>query len=192
MKSTKRNKIIEATIDCINEFGIKNTTIRKIAEKAGMNSAAISYYFDNKDKLVEKALETTLENAFDWEDFRQFSPLPAKEKLFQIYMHLMGGALAYKGIARAHYYETFLNEDYSTTAVKKLNEFLEKVLVSIRVDLHFMDDQTLRTSLTQLTYSTMVSAGFMPGFFSEFAEKTLEDIDYRKFYLHTLIEKLFS
>jgi AcrR family transcriptional regulator len=192
MKNTKRNRIIESTINCINDFGIENTTIRKIADTAGMNSAAISYYFDSKDKLIEKALETTLDNAFDWEDFKHLESLPLKERLFQIYLHLMEGALAYKGIARAHYHDTFASEEYETVAVRKINEFLGMVLENIRHDIPFMDEGTLRTSLIQLTYATMVSAGFMPGFFNDFMGKTLEDRKYREFYLHTLIEKLFS
>ena len=36
-------KIIEAAIDCIEQFGLKGATNRRIAEKAGVNLAAINY-----------------------------------------------------------------------------------------------------------------------------------------------------
>lgn len=192
MKNLKRKKIIEATIECINETGIENTTIRRIAEKAEMNSAAISYYFDNKDRLIETALETTLNNAFDWDDFSHLSALPVRERLVGIFLHLLDGAIAYKGIARAHYYGTFLNEDYSTKAVRKINEFLSILYENIRNELPSINDKTLKTLLTQLSYATLVSAGFMPGIFKEFTDESLEDSSYRKFYIETLIEKLFS
>lgn len=41
-------KIIEAAIECIEQFGLKGATNRRIAEKAGVNLAAINYYFRSK------------------------------------------------------------------------------------------------------------------------------------------------
>ena len=38
-------KIILATIECLEKYGFQGTTIRKIAEAAGSNSAAVNYYF---------------------------------------------------------------------------------------------------------------------------------------------------
>ena len=46
-------KIITATVECIEKYGIKGTTIRQIAETAGVNIAAINYYFRSKDQLFE-------------------------------------------------------------------------------------------------------------------------------------------
>lgn len=52
----KRKKVISHFIDVtsvlINEIGIKNITIRKIAEKAGYNSATLYNYFENLDHLI--------------------------------------------------------------------------------------------------------------------------------------------
>ncbi len=36
-------KIIEAAIECIEQYGIQGATNRRIAEIAGVNSAAINY-----------------------------------------------------------------------------------------------------------------------------------------------------
>ncbi len=46
---TTEEKIILAAINCIEKYGLENTTIRKIGEEAGTNSASISYYFRSKD-----------------------------------------------------------------------------------------------------------------------------------------------
>lgn len=57
---------IDATIDIIDNEGIDNVTIRKVADKAGYNSATIYNYFKNLDELkffsvmsyMQKYLET--------------------------------------------------------------------------------------------------------------------------------------
>lgn len=43
---------IEETRKLINEVGIDNVTIRKVAEKTGYNSATIYNYFDNCNQLI--------------------------------------------------------------------------------------------------------------------------------------------
>ncbi len=190
MTNVIRDKIIEATIACINEFGIEKTTIRKIADKAGVNSSAISYYFKGKESLINIALEVTLANAFDWSEFSSLSDLPAVEKIKQICLYLMEGGLRYKGIARAHYYETFMNENYDTPAVRKLNEFLDTLYNDVKGDFPHLTNNQLKAALTQIAYSTLVSASFMPGFFSSFNGVDLSNEKYRKSYVSALVDGL--
>jgi AcrR family transcriptional regulator len=49
-------RILVAAVNCIEEFGMKGATVRRIAAKAGLNPAAINYYYRSKDKLIEEAL----------------------------------------------------------------------------------------------------------------------------------------
>lgn len=55
-KDLKKKRIlkifIEETRKIINEEGLNNVTIRKIAEKTGYNSATIYNYFDNNNQLI--------------------------------------------------------------------------------------------------------------------------------------------
>ena len=74
-------KIIEAAIDCIEQFGLKGATNRRIAEKAGVNLAAINYYFRSKENLIERVMETTLHNAFDWDDIQDVARKYGKRTL---------------------------------------------------------------------------------------------------------------
>jgi DNA-binding transcriptional regulator YbjK len=46
-----------AALECIEELGLKEATVRAIAAKANMNPAAVNYYFRSKDRLVEEALQ---------------------------------------------------------------------------------------------------------------------------------------
>ena len=63
-----KSKIILSTIECIEKFGIKDTTTRNISQLAGVNVSAISYYFQGRENLINIVYEKTLENAFSLDD----------------------------------------------------------------------------------------------------------------------------
>jgi AcrR family transcriptional regulator len=51
--SEKQMQIMEAAEELFAEKGFDGTSVRDIAEEAGVNLAMISYYFGSKDKLME-------------------------------------------------------------------------------------------------------------------------------------------
>lgn len=56
-QSTKKDAILDTAENLFAEYGFAGTTTRKIAEKAGVNIAMISYYFGSKEKLLYAVLE---------------------------------------------------------------------------------------------------------------------------------------
>lgn len=61
MKDTRKQQLIEATMQSISELGMQNTTIVSISKRAGMSSGIISHYFGGKQGLIEAALRFLLE-----------------------------------------------------------------------------------------------------------------------------------
>ena len=55
-----RDRLVEATRTCVRTRGVADTSSRLIAETAGANLAAITYYFGSKDELVACALAEEL------------------------------------------------------------------------------------------------------------------------------------
>src|SRR6187549_1267760 len=53
----KQVQIMETAEILFAEKGFNGTSVRDIAEKAGVNLAMISYYFGSKDKLLEAIFE---------------------------------------------------------------------------------------------------------------------------------------
>lgn len=51
-----RQRLIDATRECLSRGGLAATTSRGIANAAGANLGAITYYFESKDRLVAAAL----------------------------------------------------------------------------------------------------------------------------------------
>ena len=71
-----REQILQATHDCLISVGFEHLTTRRIAEAAGVNVAALHYYFGSKEALLastvdwaiaqsEKAMRVAAENAPD-------------------------------------------------------------------------------------------------------------------------------
>lgn len=117
-------KIVNAAIECLEKFGVQGTTNRKIAEIAEINSAAINYYFRSKDVLLKRAMERTLDNAFDWKDFEQLPGDTPQSRCEAIFLDLLRGGINYPGITRVHFYNLLNFGDYDSLVVERLNAFV--------------------------------------------------------------------
>lgn len=70
MSNSTRNKIIEATIELVNERGYKGATTREIAKRAGVNEVTLFRHFGSKKGIVEAVIKEyefvdLIENTFD-------------------------------------------------------------------------------------------------------------------------------
>lgn len=57
----RRVDMIEATLDCIAELGIRATTVRAVAARAGVSNGLIRHHFSSKDNLIAAAYRRTIE-----------------------------------------------------------------------------------------------------------------------------------
>ena len=80
-KEEKRKKIREAAAQLFSEKGFENTTTRDIAGAAGINNAALYYYFDNKEQLLYQILEEVIRNGLEKITEVEQSSRPFQEKL---------------------------------------------------------------------------------------------------------------
>lgn len=56
-QSKTKDRIIHVAMDIIASEGFRGITVRKIAEIAGVNVAAVNYYFGSKENLISEAFE---------------------------------------------------------------------------------------------------------------------------------------
>ena len=158
-EKTKR-EIVQAAIECINEEGLNNATIRKIADKAGVNSAAISYYFGNREELINLAMEATLDNAFDFGDFRYEKEDDYKTVLKAILEHWKPGIVDYPGICRAHFGGIMDQNALNEITVKRINEFFDKAYAALTE--HGLEDNDKNHKKLRLIFGAFVSKFIMP------------------------------
>jgi TetR/AcrR family transcriptional repressor of bet genes len=53
----RKRQLIDATLDCIDKLGISQTTLARIAERAGISQGNVVFYFHSKDELLEQTLQ---------------------------------------------------------------------------------------------------------------------------------------
>ena len=190
MEASAEERIIHATISCIESEGLERATIRKIAETAGVNSAAINYYFRSKDALLETALNRSLENAFDWEDFGSSQDASPAERLSQIMSQLMVGASTYPNLSRAHLDDRPGARKVRRTAIASLEQFL----TTLEEDLAERDPSVkrsrLRATILQAFNATVVGIIFTPELFEQHAGIDVDDDEARLEYVRSLVYPL--
>lgn len=52
----RKKQIIEATLDCIDQLGLSQTTLASIAKKAGVSQGIVVFHFRSKEGLLESTL----------------------------------------------------------------------------------------------------------------------------------------
>ncbi len=52
----RKRQLINATIDCIDTLGLSQTTIARIADRAGVSQGIVVFHFQRKENLLEEAL----------------------------------------------------------------------------------------------------------------------------------------
>lgn len=60
MQPIRRRQLIDATISSIHAHGLGETTVAKIARRAGVSSGIIHHYFTGKDDLLAATMRTLL------------------------------------------------------------------------------------------------------------------------------------
>ena len=63
--SEQRRKILEAAIHVFSLKGLEGTSIRQVGIEAGVNSALMYYYFENKERLFEEAIRVVVHGLLD-------------------------------------------------------------------------------------------------------------------------------
>ncbi|QWN36393.1 TetR family transcriptional regulator C-terminal domain-containing protein [Cobetia sp. 4B] len=76
--NAREDDLIEATLTCIASEGISRTTVRRVAEYAGVSNGLIRFYFEGKDNMLYAAyrrfLERLLSDASDTIEGRELAP----------------------------------------------------------------------------------------------------------------------
>jgi len=185
-----REKIIVAAINCIEESGLQSLTIRSIAAKAGVNSAAISYYFGTKEKLVEEALNRTLEELKKIpEEILRAEGLDLKQRLRAFFTALLDGLVRWPRLIKAHLQSPLLDGNYGTPFCDMFNSFLTDLLRHLEEMPSSQREQNLRALIIQ-SISAVLIPGLMPGFFQYFAGLDFADPEARRSYVEDLVNRL--
>ena len=72
----KRDAILAAAAEAINEQSAKGMTFADVARRVGLNTTSVTYYFKRKEDLAASAFEHTLDNLLAMLDVAMAEPTP--------------------------------------------------------------------------------------------------------------------
>ena len=187
-KEEVKRKIIQTTIECIEQEGIQGATIRKIADLAGVNVAAINYHFGSKEQLFKIVMNATLNESFvqninDYEDMWQSD---TKKALRFFLEDTLEGAINYPNITKAHLADTFNKSDYNTNTVYRLNDFLTTLHNLVKLELRSETEIESKIAVSQL-FASILMFGMMPDLLNEFLNFDLKDKENQQIFVQTLL-----
>jgi AcrR family transcriptional regulator len=191
--TSMRKKIIAAAVECIEKFGLNGLTVRRIAKEAKVNIAAINYYFGSKDRLIDELIKQTLYTGFE-ENINDFlikykeTPHKALELFF---LEIMGGGLRYPNLIKIHFYEAFVNNNYKTISVKKVNSFIHEFEKVVCLLLPQKAKKDCTMDMVQL-WSAIFFPIVFPGMMREYAGFDFADPQVQKEYVRKLIKIYFG
>lgn len=189
MENSVEEKIINAAINCLEKYGVEGATNRVIAAEAGINSAAINYYFRSKEVLIQKAMERTMDHAFDWSDFPDSPGLSIHERCYNIFDHLVEGGVNFPGITRAHFHDLLSSGNYDSLVVTRLSRFAEQLCDDLQTHGYKGRRSDLEMSCMQLLNTVFMSV-LVPHLYKDSLKIELSDPATRVRFVHSLVDKL--
>ena len=163
-KTSPRQLILDAVVDCIDKYGIDKLTTRKIAKEAGTNIASINYYFRSKDDLVAETLSMTInhmmQDVFTAVDNQQQS---FDAVLTEVFFYLIDGSARFPGISKAHLYAAVVEKNYDSPGGKAMTRVFEKLVERAGSEYPLKDRDHIRFLIAEIVTSLLFSV-LAPGF----------------------------
>ncbi|MFC1639229.1 TetR/AcrR family transcriptional regulator [Gemmatimonadota bacterium] len=191
-----RERIFFATLSCIERDGINSMTVRGIAKEAGVNTAAINYYFGTKARLVDQVLSQTLRDGLfgSLDEFQQI--IDSKDgnirSALDEFLNLFFGQMVnWPRLAEAQLHDALTQQNYEGPAIGATNGFLERFLGIVRPILPQRTDAEQRNAILQL-WLPMIFLGMLPRAFEDFGRTEVENPEWRAGYVQRLLNGLFQ
>ncbi len=91
----KRDLIVDAATDLINQRGVKGMTFLEVAQSVGLNTTSVTYYFRRKEQLAAEVFERTLKRleAMVKEAGRETTPHARVARFLQLHFDLRARVL---------------------------------------------------------------------------------------------------
>lgn len=185
MEERTREAIIKATFLLIEKKDMNSISVREIAKAAGVNVAAISYYFGGKAELFSSMMEQY------WEDLRLLclkildQKRISKEEAKDFCLRFMQKEMNSTGILRS---EQIMYQNYEIDEKTK-----ERIELQFRAFTHLIRqcNHNCNDVAMKIKVVSLLSSLTHPALWNEIAVKMVENKDsFINAYVNELVEKL--
>jgi TetR/AcrR family transcriptional regulator, regulator of cefoperazone and chloramphenicol sensitivity len=176
-------RIVAATIARIEREGVSGLTVREIAKDAGVNLAALNYYYRSKDILLAEVLRDRLAHVMS--DFGRIvdrESAPARDRLREALAYLLDGALDSPHMTRA-ILELGASDE---SGGKALHADLVEIAERIRALLGIADPREGQARAAQLV-SAVVFPSVLPGFYAGLGSLGLDSPEGRDAFIRAIL-----
>jgi len=187
-----KQKIILATIECIEKNGIQNITIRDIAQNAGVNVAAINYYFGSKKNLLETTLHLTMDEAYG--EFEDALHDPAIDPYFTLRAFLentLWGSMNSPGITKAHLFNPIYSKDRNNYAFHRNKEFVKLLVDRLVPKGNAAARKQMKFAIVQMI-AAVVMVGMIPELFEQATGLDFHKDKIQKEFVAHLLDRYFG
>lgn len=195
-QESTEQKIIMTTIQLLGTKGIHKLTIRRVAERSGVNVAAINYYFRSKQNLINEALQHYAQLTQRVFTVLQDESLPPYERLHTFLVRFSMHLITYPGFMKSILTQTMNDEAIAPQAKESMQrgrmgllKLLESALSQVDVSLDD-NDEMLRFRLFQMMGGLLYPL-IWGRYTQELYEIDFEDAATRLRYIDTLLESFF-
>jgi len=195
-RSAIKDRIAEACITCLERDGFDGLTVRSIAREAGVNAAAINYYFGSKDQLVEEVMRRTLKSGL-MDSLREIDELIEREggdiraALRVFASSFVRDLLRYPTLIVAQFHRALTQQDYSGPPIPQVREFLDGFLARVRPALPAGTEEEHRLRVAQ-AWSALFLLGLLPKLFDGFVAKPPHESGGESPYASVWLQMLFE
>lgn len=184
-----KEHILISTINAIEKHGLDNLTTRLIAEEAGVNNAALHYYYGTKDNLIEEALNHTANHMLgDSKDILSTDE-SIETRLRELLVYIIEGVEKFPNIIRAHLMGPFYYADRRETLTQLLGSWIELTEHAIRESGAGRSTQQIKFSLDMI-FSYIIMYGLFKTRGNEDAWMDLREAVTRERFLRQALEML--
>lgn len=96
-RTSRRDELLTVASSLFAERGLRTTTVRDIADSAGILSGSLYHHFDSKESMVDEILRSFLDSLFDTYHEVVAAGMPARETLRALVV------ASFESIDRDHY-----------------------------------------------------------------------------------------
>lgn len=147
MSVPTKQHILEATIAAIEAHGLPGLTTRVIAAQAGVNNAALHYYFGTKEALIDAALALSLDHMLADTDEILRRPIPIRDRLRLLFGYLIEGTFRFPNVIRAHLWAP-LTEGKSESPFERMQDaWADRIVREVRRERPHAADASVRLAL---------------------------------------------
>lgn len=194
-KLPPRERMVYAAMVCLERTGLDGLTVRAISAEAGVNVAAVNYYFGGKDALIAEVRARQLATGFleplgELDTLLAMPDLSRREALQQFFEGFVRDMAQYPRTVESHLHEGLVRQDYSGPAFAALTTFLDGFLARTRGLLAPGTEAEQRMSVAQV-WSAVLFLGLLPGATAPFLGGSAVDDAAVATYSARIVEQFF-